>query len=139
MSTVLLSISQAAERANVSYGTMYRMVRDGRIACIRFGKVIRIKSEDIGISNPDEQISTPHLEQPKEEESSREESLYMKLRPQIEKVFSEVPSYGEVGFRVILHDSRVVRFECSSSVMVKMETEPSMLQSKPGRNNHRSY
>jgi excisionase family DNA binding protein len=122
MSTILLSVSQAAERANVSYGTMYRMIKDGRISCIRFGKIIRIKQEELGISIPDEKPSMPQPELKKEAEPPKGQSLFSRLRPQIEKIFEDIPSFGEVGFRIILHDSQVVRFECSSSVMVKMET-----------------
>ena len=43
------------------------------------------------------------------------------IRPELERAFKTLPSFGEVGFRVVLHEGKLVRIEYSSSIMVKTD------------------
>ncbi len=120
MDNRLLSLKQAAELANVSRASIYRMVRDGRIPSIRFGKLFRIKPESIGLA-VQKQEPTPPLDQNKIVEKPKEETFLDRLRPELENAFRDIPPFGEVGIRVILHDSQVVRVEYSTSFIKKVD------------------
>jgi excisionase family DNA binding protein len=45
----LLTVAQAAEVCQISKRQMRRMIRDGRIPVLRFGRSIRIRPTDLGI------------------------------------------------------------------------------------------
>ena len=122
MNTKLLSVAQAAELANISRVSMYRMVKDGRIPCIRIGKLIRFNPEMIGIlAQVQDQEAEPSTDLKRLVNPPKELSLLERLRPELEKAFSDIPAFGEIGFRLVLHDSQVVRIEYSTSKSVKIE------------------
>ena len=122
MNSKLLSVTQAAELANISRVSMYRMVNDGRIPCIRIGKLIRIKPEVIGVLvQIQDQASGSAADLKKPVDPLKEQTFFDRLRPELEKAFSDIPSFGEVGFRLLLHDSQVVRIEYAFSKSVKIE------------------
>ena len=140
MNTKLLTVTKAAELANISRVSIYRMVKDGRIPCIRIGKLIRIKPEMIGIlAQVQDQEAEPSTDLKRQVDPPKGLSILDLLRPELEKAFSDIPSFGEVGFRLVLHDSQVVRIEYSSSKSVKIE--PSTTTTGPAkipRNRYRS-
>jgi len=43
----LLRIQEVMERLQVSRATLYRMVYDGRIPVVRFGKIVRFRPEAV--------------------------------------------------------------------------------------------
>jgi len=43
------------------------------------------------------------------------------LIPELDRTFKFAPAFGEVGFRVVLHDSQVVRVETSITVLRKVK------------------
>ena len=45
----LLTVAQAAEVCQISERQMRRMIRDGRIPALRFGRSVRIRPADLGI------------------------------------------------------------------------------------------
>jgi excisionase family DNA binding protein len=47
--TRLLTVSQAAEICQISERQLHRMIRDGRIPVLRFGRSVRIRPADLGI------------------------------------------------------------------------------------------
>ena len=47
MSTRWLSTSESSERLGVTLRTLYRLLDEGQIAAYKFGRVIRIKEEDL--------------------------------------------------------------------------------------------
>jgi len=131
MDNRLLSLKQAAEIANVSRESIYRMVRDGRIPSIRFGKLYRIKPESLGVARQKEERIPMRPDPPKPVKKPKEETFLDRLRPELENAFRHIPSFGEVGIRVILHYSQVVRVEYSTSVMKKVDL-PHRLASSTG-------
>jgi excisionase family DNA binding protein len=44
-----LTVAQAAEICQISKRQMYRMIRDGRIPVLGFGRSVRIRPADLGI------------------------------------------------------------------------------------------
>lgn len=128
MSGKLLTVAQAAELAHLSRTLVYRMVNDGSIPCIRFGSSIRIRPESIGLIEM-EAPSTSKQEPAKSIDPPKEKTFFDSLRPELEKAFKNIPDYGEVGFRLFIHDSQVVRIEYVSSKSIKME-----LTTIPGNN-----
>jgi excisionase family DNA binding protein len=47
--TRLLTVAQAAELCQLSERQMRRMIRDGTIRALRFGRSVRIRPTDLGI------------------------------------------------------------------------------------------
>ena len=118
----LLSVPEAAKLAALSRSHFYRMVRSGQISCIRIGKAIRIRPEAIGLlAQKEEPIPLPPPQPKKVDEKLSEETFLDRLKPELENAFRDIPSFGEVGIRVVVHDSRVVRVEYTTSVMKKID------------------
>jgi excisionase family DNA binding protein len=84
MDNRLLTLKQAAELANVSRCSIYRMVRDGRIPSIRFGKLYRIRPESMGFTFRKEECIPVPDDPPKTAEKPREETFLDRLRPELE-------------------------------------------------------
>jgi len=99
-------VNQTAELLNLSVITIYRMVSDGRIVARKLGFSVFIDPEVLGLKEIPEQLEVKVLV----------------------KVGSNrnTPAYGEVGIKVVLLDSQVVRVETTTSV--------SKLVSKNGKN-----
>lgn len=119
----LLTIKQAAKLANVSYGTMYHMISDGRIPCLRFGSAIRIKPEAIGMNLSEE--TKPSIEETAKvkAESPKGLSFLDSIRPELERAFQNIPEYGDVGFKIVFHEKKMVRIEYTSSILVKLVSD----------------
>jgi excisionase family DNA binding protein len=113
MGNQFLSLRQAAVITNVSYMTIYRMVRTGEISSIRFGRLYRIKPEALGLPNPEDKAPTIHPIESKTNEPPNGSSFFEQIRPELERAFQYLPPFGEVGFRVILHEGKAVRIEYS--------------------------
>jgi excisionase family DNA binding protein len=45
----LLTVAQAAELCQISERQLHRMIRDGRIRVLRFGRSVRIRPADLGL------------------------------------------------------------------------------------------
>jgi len=113
----LLSVKQTAEILNLSVLTIYRMVKEGRIEARKLGHRVLIDPEVLGLKEVPEQ---PEVKEPVKVEVKQEkpvfESILKDLIPELDRAFRNAPAYGELGFRVVLHDSQVVRVETSTSV-----------------------
>lgn len=117
----LLSVKQKAELLNLSVMTVYKMVKDRRIETRKLGSRVLIDPETIGIKEvPEKPIvdlePKPLIPQPK----PLFESILKDLIPELDMAFKNAPAYGEVGFRVVFHDSQVVRMETTTSASRKV-------------------
>jgi excisionase family DNA binding protein len=45
----LLTVAQAADICQISERQIHRMIRDGRMPVLRFGRSVRIRPKDLGI------------------------------------------------------------------------------------------
>jgi len=98
------------------------MIREKRVPSIRFGETIRVQPEAIGVRFRKEETVVPPPPEPVEAVKKKVEDLFLgRLRPKMEEAFRRIPSYGEVGIRVVLHDSQVVRVEHSICILKKVD------------------
>ena len=113
----LISLKEAAEILNLSKSTLYKMVEAGRIEVKRFGKKILFDPEAVGIK---EILDQPESDLAHKIEVKVEkpvfQSILKDLIPELDRAFKNAPAYGDVGFRVVFHESQVVRVETTSSV-----------------------
>jgi len=123
----LISVKQTAELLNLSVISVYRMVKDGRIGAKKLGRRVLVDPETIGISEIPEKPKIEKAPKPQMEEGkSPLKSILKDLIPELELAFKFVPDFGDVGFRVVFHNSQVARVETTTSV--------SKLVSKNGKN-----
>ncbi len=47
MSTLLLKPAEAASILRISRSLVYRLIADGQLASVRFGRIVRVRSEDL--------------------------------------------------------------------------------------------
>jgi len=118
----LLSVKQTAELLNFSVITIYRMVKDGRIVARKLGYRILIDPEVLGLKEIPERpaVKVPDKVEVKQEKQVFE-SILRDLVPELDRAFKNAPAYGEVGFKVVFHDSQVVRVETTTSASRKVK------------------
>lgn len=118
----LLSVKQTAELLNLSVITVYRMVKEGKIEAKKLGSRVLIDPETLGIQEIPEKPRTETLQKlPEKEEKPVFESILKDLIPELERAFKFVPDFGNVGFRVVFHNSQVAHIETSTSVSKQMK------------------
>lgn len=117
----LISVKEAAELLNLSAITVYRMVKEGRIEARKLGSRVLLDPQTLNILEIPE---NPEAKMASKIETKRDipilNSILKELLPELERAFNFVPTYGEVGFRVVFHDSQVVRVETITSVSKKI-------------------
>lgn len=117
----LISVKEAAELLNLSAITVYRMVKEGRMEARKLGSRVLLNPQTLNILEIPE---NPEVKVASKLETKRDlptfSSILKELIPELNRTFNYVPEYGEVGFRVVFHDSQVVRVETTNSVSRKV-------------------
>ncbi len=112
----LMNVKEVAELLRVAPSTVYKMVTAVQVDYVKYGSAIRIKPESLGITEMlTDVVARERAEMP------AFESILKDLIPELDRAFKVVPAFGEVGFKVVFHESQPVRVEITSSLSLLVD------------------
>jgi len=118
----LISVKEAAELLNLSRSTIYKMVKERRLEFRKLGSRVLFDPETLGIKAiPDNPKIESAQKLSHQEPKPVFDPILKDLLPEIERVFKFIPAFGEVGFKVVFHESQPVRIETTTSLSRKVK------------------
>lgn len=132
----LLTVAQVAELLKISKISVYRMAKEGRLKAVRIGSAVRFRPSEIGVETVNDELPAKPVAEQVSVLPKTGVPLLESLMPEIERAFKNVPAFGDISIRVILHEGMPVRIETSSSVskLISPKTEQAQIaQNRPPR------